>query len=253
MKFKNIGKLALATSLALASCNKEEYSFQDNVRIDSKSPMLEQIIEESTPEINQKLIQAVIYAESNGNSQAERYESKIDDTSYGLMQILTETAKDISKRNPDLTSLDLDQDGNTTYNEVKNSLLNPKTNVEYGTRFLEENLERFGTIDLALAAYNAGQGAVVNALTQYELNKILGENLDTDGKIGPQSKQAVRKFQEKYGLDVDGKPGPLTRKKLNGVYSSLFPDENLPTGMIPKNGITEGYVEKILNRYNSSE
>jgi hypothetical protein len=252
MNYKNIGKLAASTVLALGAYANQSVAESKNNYIDYRvQPSLEHIVTENPTKINKKLIDSVIFAESNGNPNAERYESHIKDTSYGLMQILTGTARDISRRNPDLTSLDINRDGNTTYNEVKRSLLNPKTNVEYGTRFLEKNFKRFGEIELALAAYNAGQGAVVNALTQYELNKILGKDLDQDGNIGPKSRSAVKEFQREHGLSVDGKPGPNTRKKLKQIYSSMFPEKDISSGLIPENGRTPAYVKKILNKYNS--
>lgn len=43
------------------------------------------------------------------------------------------------------------------------ALLNPKTNVEAGARMLADLIRRFGRIDAALAAWNAGEGAVRRA------------------------------------------------------------------------------------------
>ena len=53
---------------------------------------------------------------------------------------------------------------------------------------------------------------------QKELNLVMNCNLDTDGLIGPLSKNCIRAFQQKYELTVDGIPGPQTRKKLNELY-----------------------------------
>jgi hypothetical protein len=42
-------------------------------------------------------------------------------------------------------------------------LLNPRTNIEAGARMLADLIKRFGRIDAALAAWNAGEGAVRRA------------------------------------------------------------------------------------------
>ncbi|MEN9912687.1 MAG: putative peptidoglycan binding domain [Candidatus Parcubacteria bacterium] len=39
------------------------------------------------------------------------------------------------------------------------------------------------------------------------------------GKIGPCTKEAIKEFQNKYGLEVTGTIGPKTLEKLNGLYS----------------------------------
>lgn len=40
-----------------------------------------------------------------------------------------------------------------------------------------------------------------------------------DGKMGPQTKDAVRAFQEVSGIEVDGKIGSQTLKKLNAFFA----------------------------------
>lgn len=40
-------------------------------------------------------------------------------------------------------------------------LFDPMTNVDAGSRYLRQQLDRFGSVELALAAYNAGPGAVM--------------------------------------------------------------------------------------------
>jgi hypothetical protein len=46
------------------------------------------------------------------------------------------------------------------------------------------------------------------------LNKILGLRLAVDGKMGPQTRSAIRSFQKKQGLAADGVVGPQTEAAL---------------------------------------
>jgi hypothetical protein len=49
---------------------------------------------------------------------------------------------------------------------------------------------------------------------QASLNKLLQAHLVVDGVYGPQTKQAVIKFQQKHGLQADGVAGPITKGKI---------------------------------------
>ena len=76
-------------------------------------------------DVDPTLIAAVMMTESSGNAQAVSAKGAI-----GLMQVL---------------------DGPT----------DPEANIEAGVGLLSSHLRRFGSIDLALAAYNAGVGSVL--------------------------------------------------------------------------------------------
>ena len=85
------------------------------------------------------LIKSVISTESAWNPTAVRLEPRVQDASYGLMQILLGTAK----------WLGYPGDGNGLYD--------PGTNIKYGSRYLVYQLDRYpGVLSDAISAYNGG-------------------------------------------------------------------------------------------------
>jgi hypothetical protein len=51
----------------------------------------------------------------------------------------------------------------------------------------------------------------------------MGLNLAVDGDAGPQTRSAIRSFQQRVGLTVDGKVGPMTEAQLITLSFSLPP------------------------------
>jgi soluble lytic murein transglycosylase-like protein len=82
--------------------------------------------------VDARLVRAVIQVESAYQSRARSPKGAM-----GLMQLMPETARRYAVQNP----------------------FDPAANVEAGTRYLKSLLDRF-PLNLALAAYNAGEGAV---------------------------------------------------------------------------------------------
>lgn len=79
------------------------------------------------------LVRAVIQVESAFNPRARSNKGAM-----GLMQLMPSTAREYKVRNP----------------------FDPRTNIEAGIKHLKSLIDRFRGVELALAAYNAGEGAV---------------------------------------------------------------------------------------------
>lgn len=184
-------------------------------------------------------VNALIKVESHCDPKAERYEPKLKDWSYGLGQILTETAKETEGKHPSLPRL------GETLEEIKTSLLNPEINRRYTTTIFKEELDFYENPFVAVAAYNSGHFTPRSARYQEQINDLLGTNLKTDGLIGKKTRIAVKQFQFQYGLSVDGKIGPNTRQELNKIWTQKFPEQQNSKGVIPQNGFTPHHVEKF--------
>jgi hypothetical protein len=97
-------------------------------------------------QLDMALLQAVIHTESRFNPSAVSPKGAV-----GLMQVMPATAQRYGVSN--------DQRGT-----VSAKLTDPKTNIQTGARYLRDLIKMFpGQLELAVAAYNAGEGAVQRA------------------------------------------------------------------------------------------
>lgn len=144
-----------------------------------------------------ELVLSVMSQESQGKTNAVSPKG-----ASGLMQLMPETAKGL---------------GVTDIFDVEQ-------NVEAGVKYLGQQLQEFGTTELALAAYNAGPGAVRKyngippfAETQKYVSNIIGNRL-------PQAKQAVQgKAYDLSGgkgvLDINAEVGGASSKAASPTAS----------------------------------
>lgn len=69
---------------------------------------------------------------------------------YGLMQLILPTARTMAKKY-----------GSNTTSIFVETLFNPALNIELGTAYMREQLDKYGRIEYMAVAYNAGPGRVV--------------------------------------------------------------------------------------------
>ena len=96
--------------------------------------------------VDYELLKAVVAAESAFNPSAVSHKGAV-----GLMQIMPSTARRYGVQSEPGSS-------------ISSKLTDPELNISTGTRYLADLLRLFGgQTELAVAAYNAGEGAVMRA------------------------------------------------------------------------------------------
>lgn len=181
-------------------------------------------------------LDAIVQIESKGNPHAQRYESHMRDTSYGLGQILTKTARELEGRHPELPRL-----GDT----IESRLCDPRVNLAYTGALFEDLMARYNDPLLAVAAYNAGPHAPFVASCQTMLNTVCDTSLDCDGANGTQTRFYLTSFQEEAGIRNDGKTGPESWNALAQAYEKET-GKKAPRAVIPRNGMTPRHVLKFI-------
>ena len=129
-------------------------------------------------DVDQDLIYAIIKAESNFNASAISTSN-----AQGLMQLMYSTAEDVARKN----GIEL----------TKENILNPEINIEIGTIYISTLLEKYGCLEIALAAYNAGSGNVDKWISNGTIKK---DGSDIENIPFKETNTYVRKILRDYKI-----------------------------------------------------
>ena len=130
------------------------------------------------------LLAAVVYVESRFDPNAHSEAGAI-----GLMQLLPETAEGIALRT-----------GGSRF--VIADLRDPDINIRYGSWYLDHLVDLYGSTDLALAAYHAGQGNVDRWLAS-GAGIAFPETRDYVAEVG----RVRRVYEDAYAAKLSGSSG----------------------------------------------
>lgn len=105
-------------------------------------------------DVGKELVASIINAESSFRKDVVSRKGAV-----GLMQILPETALWVSLTNSNFE------------NKVeKEMLFNPETNIRIGTCYVKYLIKKFENLEVALCAYNAGEGVVSGWLKNNDIS-----------------------------------------------------------------------------------
>lgn len=128
--------------------------------------------------VDENLIYAIIKAESNFDENAVSRSNAV-----GLMQLMYDTAIDIAK----VLNIEIDEE----------KLLEPDVNINLGTKYISMLIARYGNIEVALAAYNAGSGNVDNWIAN---GTIQADGSDIENVPFKETNNYVRKILRDYKI-----------------------------------------------------
>ncbi len=148
MKARAIKTLFLITFLVIIVIIIRKIIFNNTYKIEYKEYVTESA---SSYGVEEALIYSIIKNESGFNEKATSVSN-----AQGLMQIMYSTAQEVSKKN----NIELDEE----------KILNPEINIKIGTIYISNLISKYKSLELALAAYNAGSGNVDKWITQGIIN-----------------------------------------------------------------------------------
>lgn len=134
-------------------------------------------------DVDENLIYALIKAESNFNAKAVSHQN-----AKGLMQLMQSTAQDLANR----SQVEL----------TKDNILDPDININLGTQYIASLLNKYDSIEVALAAYNAGSGNVDKWIKN---GTIKSDGSDIENIPYKETNTYVRKIMRDYKIynDID--------------------------------------------------
>jgi hypothetical protein len=139
---RNLGASILVSAPSTSLNRRLLNFFQVSSQFKAVKPMIREVAAKNR--IDVELLQALIAVESGYNTQAVSPKGAV-----GLMQLIPSTAERYGVRADKKRS-------------IEQKLMDPRTNIRAGTQYLADLMEMFpNRLDLALAAYNAGEGAVL--------------------------------------------------------------------------------------------
>jgi hypothetical protein len=155
--------------------------------------------------VDPPLVKAVVAAESSFQPKAYRAEPHIKDASYGLMQTLFATAKDMG------------------YTGTPEGLYDPATSLEFGTRYLAKQLRRYnGQIPHAVAAYNSGTAYVRDGkfVNQAYVDRVLRFYAQFGGGGAAQEQEATAGVRLRSDLPQLGPVPSSTPIRLQAIQGA---------------------------------
>ena len=129
-------------------------------------------------EVDENLIYALIKAESNFNEKAVSHQN-----AKGLMQLMQSTAQDLANR--------------SQIKLTKDNILDPDININLGTQYIASLLNKYDSIEVALAAYNAGSGNVDKWIKN---GTIKSDGSDIENVPYKETNTYVRKIMRDYKI-----------------------------------------------------